>query len=82
MTYIVKLISSRVTFALGLSVSCTAHHIESNHLDERYHEALCNLGAKLTSLALTKPAMFRREINKDYTTLEDPDLQRHLAHHL
>lgn len=38
------------------------HHIESNHLDERYHEALCNLGAKLTRLALTKPEMFRREV--------------------
>src|SRR5512135_50355 len=38
------------------------HHVESNHLDERYHEALCNLGAKLAQLALTKPEMFRREI--------------------
>ena len=27
-------------------------------------------------------ACVRREINKDYTTLEDPDLQRHLAQHL
>jgi hypothetical protein len=36
------------------------HHSESNHLDERYHEALCNLGAKMTKLALTKPKMFYR----------------------
>ena len=38
------------------------HHIESNHLDERYHDALCALGAKLTRLALTKPELFRREV--------------------
>jgi hypothetical protein len=31
-----------------------------NHLDERYHEALCSLGAKLTKLALTKPQLFYR----------------------
>lgn len=35
-----------------------AHHCESNHLDERYHDALCALGAKLTQLALTRPALF------------------------
>ena len=38
------------------------HHAEPNHLDEKYHEALCNLGAKLTRLALTKPELFRREV--------------------
>ncbi len=38
------------------------HHIESNHLDERYHDALCTLGAKMTRLALTKPELFRREV--------------------
>jgi hypothetical protein len=38
------------------------HHIESNHLDDKYHEALCNLGAKLTRLALTKPELFCREV--------------------
>lgn len=36
------------------------HHLEPNHLDERYHEALCLLGARLTQLALTKPQMFHR----------------------
>ncbi|HSX22434.1 MAG TPA: hypothetical protein VLE97_06615 [Gaiellaceae bacterium] len=39
------------------------HHIESNHLDERYHDALCTLGAKLTHLALAKPELFRREVD-------------------
>ena len=37
------------------------HDACSNHLDERYHEALCNLGAKLTKLALTKPQLFFRK---------------------
>lgn len=37
------------------------HHFQSNHLDERYHEALCLLGAKLTQLALTKTQLFLRE---------------------
>jgi hypothetical protein len=41
------------------------HFFESNHLDERYHEALCSLGAKLTKLALTKPKLFYREVGKD-----------------
>ena len=36
------------------------HHFESNHLDGRYHDALCNLGAKMTTLALTKPKLFYR----------------------
>lgn len=38
------------------------HHIESNHLDEKYHEALCNLGAKMTKLALTTPKLFFRGV--------------------
>jgi hypothetical protein len=38
------------------------HHFCPNHLDERYHEALCNLGAQLTKLALTKPKLFYREV--------------------
>lgn len=38
------------------------HHFESNHLDERYHEALCSLGAKMTKLALTKPKLFYRKV--------------------
>ncbi len=40
------------------------HHIESSHLDEKYHAALCTLGAKLTQLALTKPALFRRVVTR------------------
>ena len=44
------------------------HHIESNHLDERYHDALCALGAKLTRLALDKPELFRREQPADKET--------------
>lgn len=36
------------------------HHFCPSHLDERYHEALCRLGARMTALALTKPALFRR----------------------
>ena len=34
------------------------HYIEPSHLDEKYHEALCNLGAKLARLALAKPQLF------------------------
>ena len=39
------------------------HHHCSNHLDERYHEALCKLGAKLAKLALLRPGLFSREIS-------------------
>ena len=38
------------------------HSACSNHLDERYHEALCSLGAKMTKLALTKPKLFYRAV--------------------
>ena len=38
------------------------HHAESNHLDERYHDALCGLGAKLTRLAIDQPELFRHEV--------------------
>lgn len=37
------------------------HHYVSNHLDEAYHEKLCELGAKLTRLALVKPELFSRK---------------------
>lgn len=39
-----------------------AHAIESNHLDERYHEACCRLGAKMVDLALdpNKVHLFNR----------------------
>lgn len=34
------------------------HEYESDHLSEKYHEALCKLGAKLTDLALSNPGLF------------------------
>jgi hypothetical protein len=34
------------------------HHFQSNHLDDRYHEALCSLGAKLAMLAVSRPGLF------------------------
>jgi hypothetical protein len=37
------------------------HHSAPNHLSDEYHEALCKLGAKLTSLALRKPELFARK---------------------
>ena len=36
-----------------------AHGIEGNHLSDKYHEALCTLGAKLARLALEKPEVFK-----------------------
>lgn len=38
------------------------HHYEPNHLSESYHEKLCELGAKMTHLALAKPNKFSKEI--------------------
>jgi len=38
------------------------HHFEANHLDEKYHEALCSLGAKLARLAIDNPALFHHEV--------------------
>lgn len=35
-----------------------AHDIESDHLSKEYHRACCDLGAKLTRLALEQPALF------------------------
>ena len=34
------------------------HNAESNHLDENFHEALCELGAKLADLAISNPGFF------------------------
>jgi hypothetical protein len=34
------------------------HHFQPNHLDEKYHDALCDLGARMTQLALTRPELF------------------------
>lgn len=36
-----------------------AHHYSGNHLSERYHDALCRLGAKLARLAAERPDLFR-----------------------
>lgn len=36
-----------------------AHHYESNHLSEDYYDAITDLGARLTRLALNKPELFR-----------------------
>lgn len=35
------------------------HTVEANHLSDRYHEALCNLGGKLARLALDRPEVFK-----------------------
>lgn len=37
------------------------HATESNHLSSDYHRALTSLGARLASLALSRPALFRLE---------------------
>lgn len=34
------------------------HHYSDNHLDSRFHDALCRLGAKLARLAATRPDLF------------------------
>ena len=36
-----------------------AHHYESDHLSEHYYDALADLGARLTRLALDQPDLFR-----------------------
>jgi hypothetical protein len=36
-----------------------AHEKSHDHLSDEYHDALCNLGAKLKELALNKPEVFR-----------------------
>ena len=35
------------------------HHYSGNHLDSKYHDALCRLGAKLARLAVESPDLFR-----------------------
>lgn len=41
------------------------HSVAPNHLDEKFHEALCAFGAKLAHLALMKPTLFYRNVEKD-----------------
>lgn len=43
---------------LGLILHECAHSFESNHLSERYYDALSALGGKLAVLALEEPALF------------------------
>lgn len=54
-------------FAQGVSDEVNAllihefgHFDEENHLSDKYHKALCSLGAQLARLALTQPAFFER----------------------
>lgn len=37
-----------------------AHEIESNHLDEKYHDALCAVGARMVFIALNEPEFFKQ----------------------
>lgn len=37
-----------------------AHHYSSDHLSEEYHDALCRLGARLATLTLSKPELFKK----------------------
>lgn len=46
---------------LGLLIHEFAHEMASNHLSSEYHEALCDLGAKVAALALDKPYLFGKE---------------------
>jgi hypothetical protein len=45
---------------LKLFIHEVGHWTERNHLDENYHEALCDLGAKLTEFALAEPEVLRK----------------------
>lgn len=49
------------TVLCSLVIHELGHHLESNHLDERYHDALCGLGAKLAQLALRRPDLFKHD---------------------
>jgi len=35
-----------------------AHHVETDHLSQLFHDTLCHLGAMLTDLALSEPRIF------------------------
>ncbi|MEK6259020.1 MAG: hypothetical protein AABP62_10435 [Planctomycetota bacterium] len=41
------------------------HHYSRDHLSEEYHEALCQLGAKIKKLALEKPEAFNQFIRTE-----------------
>jgi len=40
-----------------------AHESEGDHLSEKYHGAICDLGSRLTQLALERPGLFRDKRN-------------------
>lgn len=44
---------------LKLFIHETGHYYCSSHLDEKYHEGLCQLGADLAALCLKAPTVFR-----------------------
>lgn len=41
------------------------HHYSGDHLSEQYHDALCELGARLAKLALEEPQFFARHQEKE-----------------
>ena len=49
-----------VTEVVDLVVHELGHHEESNHLSERYHNAITRLAGEVANLALTKPEMFAK----------------------
>jgi hypothetical protein len=44
---------------LDLLIHEFGHHVEGNHLSEKYHEALTKIGAKLARLAIERPEVFK-----------------------
>jgi len=46
---------------MALLIHEYAHEMASNHLSSEYHDALCDLGAKVAALALDKPYLFGKE---------------------
>ena len=43
---------------LALVIHEFGHYVEGNHLDSNFHEALCEIAANVTRLALTRPELF------------------------
>src|ERR1043166_2538484 len=37
-----------------------AHEVESNHLSEKFHKAICRVAADLCALAITNPGFFTK----------------------
>jgi hypothetical protein len=51
-------LKNNLAAVLDLIIHEFAHHYESNHLDEKYYDALSNLGGRMTVLALRRPDIF------------------------